>query len=59
VHTKKFWRVKRRHRCHSIGLDFHLSENSEVHPEKKKRTVKPGDAFENIALERGFETAKS
>jgi hypothetical protein len=34
------------------------SENLDVHPQKKKRTVKPGDAFENTAFEQRFENVK-
>jgi hypothetical protein len=34
-----------------------LSENPDVHPQKK-RTVKPGDAFEDSAFEQLFENVK-
>ncbi len=54
---KKSWRVKRRHWCHLISLDS-LFQKTPMFT-SKKQTVKPGDAFENIAFERWFEIVKS
>jgi hypothetical protein len=48
VQTKKSLRVERRHWPHSIGLHSLFQKTSMFTP--KKRTVKPGDAFENTAL---------
>jgi hypothetical protein len=45
---KKSWRVERRHWRHSIGLGFLFQITPMFTP--KKRTVKPGDAFENTAF---------
>ncbi len=49
-----------RHWCHSIGLDSLFQKNLNVRPKKKKkkRTVKPGDAFENTAFEQWFENVR-
>ncbi len=45
---KKSWRVERRHWRHSVGLDSLFQKTPTFAP--KKRTVKPGDAFENTAF---------
>ncbi len=48
---RKSWRVKRRHGCHLIGLEswLPLSEKLRRWP-PKKRTVQPGDAFEDTTF---------
>jgi hypothetical protein len=48
---KKSWRFKRRHWRDSIGLDSLFQKTP-------KRSIKPGDAFENTAFERWFENVK-
>ncbi len=53
---KKSWRVKRRQWCHLIGLDSLFKKTPMFTPEK--RTVKPGDAFENTAFEQWYENVK-
>jgi hypothetical protein len=53
---KKNWRVKRRHRWHSIGLDSLFQKTLMFTP--KKVTVEPGDAFKNPASELVFENVK-
>jgi hypothetical protein len=56
--TGKSWRVKRRHWCHLIGLEFDslFQKTPVIIP--KKRTVHPGDAFENTAFQPVFEIVK-
>ncbi len=55
--TEKKWRVKRRLWCHLIGrLDSLFQKTPIITP--KKRTIQPGDAFEDTAFKPGFEIAK-
>ncbi len=56
VKTEKSWRVKRRHWCHLIGLDYLIQRNwSSPH---KNKTARPADAFEDTALKPLFEIVK-
>ncbi len=48
----KRWRVRRRHWSHWICLDSLLQKTPIITP--KKRTLQPGDAFEDTALKLGF-----
>jgi hypothetical protein len=48
--------LNRRALCHEIGLDF-LSQNIPIIT-AEKRTVKPGNAFEDIAFSVPFEIDK-
>jgi hypothetical protein len=53
---KKNWRNKRWHWCHWIGLDSLFQKTPTITP--TKRTVQPGDAFEDTAFEPRFEIVK-
>jgi hypothetical protein len=46
----------RQHWCHKIGLDALFHNIPIITP--KKRTVQPGDAFEDTAFKPGFEIVK-
>ncbi len=48
--NNKIWRVERRNWRHSVGLDSRFQKTPMFTPPKKKRTVKPGDAFKNTAF---------
>jgi hypothetical protein len=54
---EKSWRVKTRHGCHLIGLHF-LSQETPIITKRRKKTIQPGDAFEDTAFKPGFEIAK-
>jgi hypothetical protein len=52
----KIWQVKWRHRCHFIGLASLFLKTPVISPEK--RTIQPGDAFEDTSSKPGFEIVK-
>jgi hypothetical protein len=53
---KKSWEVKRRHCYHLIGLESLFQKTPII--TTIKRTVQPGDAFEDTAFKPGFEIVK-
>ncbi len=55
-HKKEGARIERRHWRHSIGLGSLFQKTPMFTP--KKRTVKPGDAFENTAFYQWFENVR-
>jgi hypothetical protein len=54
----KVGKLKRQHLCHLIGLDSLFQKTPIIIPKKKKRTVQPGDAYEDTAFKPGFENVK-
>jgi hypothetical protein len=63
VKAEKCWRVKRRHLGLWIGLDSSLLQKTAIithqkKNKKKKRTVQPGDAYEDTTFEPVFEIVK-
>ncbi len=57
VETEKSWRLKRRHWCRLIGLNFLFRKTPII--TSKERTVQPGNAFEDTALSRGLKLSNS
>ncbi len=50
------WRVRKRHLCHSIGLDSIFQKTLIITPPKEDRTVQPAEeAFEDRAFKLGFQ----